>query len=224
MKASVNGTELYYEVTGKEGAPWLVLSHSLACNVRMWDPTVEALKDRYRILNYDMRGHGQSAAPAGPYTLDMLAEDVISLMKSLNIRRAHFAGLSIGGMIGQTLALKNSSLVEKLILADTGHSQPPEAIAQWKERIAIAESKGMQALVDSTMQRWFTDSFRKSEPAKKIAAIIAATPVAGYVGCGRAIMGLNTTGRLKEIRMPVLAIAGEQDPSAPGTRYLGENI
>jgi 3-oxoadipate enol-lactonase len=224
MKASVNGTEIYYELSGKEGAPWLVLSHSLACNVRMWDPTVEALKDRYRILNYDMRGHGQSAAPGGAYTLDMLADDVAALMKHVGIPRAHFAGLSIGGMIGQTLVLKNPALIDRLVLADTGHSQPPEAVAQWKERIAIAESKGMQALVESTMQRWFTESFRKSKPAQDIAAIIAATPVAGYVGCGRAIMGLNTTGRLKDIRLPVLAITGEQDPSAPGTRYIGENV
>ncbi|HYG54718.1 MAG TPA: 3-oxoadipate enol-lactonase [Burkholderiales bacterium] len=224
MKANINGTELYYELSGKEGAPWLVLSHSLACNVRMWDPTVAAFKDRFRILNYDMRGHGQSAAPRVPYTLDMLADDALGLMKQLGIQRAHFAGLSIGGMIGQTIALKNPSVIDKLVLADTGHSQPPEAVAQWKERIAIAESKGMQALVESTMQRWFTEPFRKTPEALKIAAIIAATPVAGYVGCAHAIMGLNTTPRLKEIRMPVLAIAGEQDPSTPGTRYLGENI
>ncbi len=224
MKASVNGTEIYYELQGKEGAPWLVLSHSLACNVRMWDPTVEALKDRFRILNYDMRGHGQSAAPAGAYTLEMLADDVLALMQHAGIRKARFAGLSIGGMIGQTIALTNPSVLDKMVLADTGHSQPPEAIQQWKDRIAIAESKGMKALVDSTMQRWFTESFRKSEPAQKIAAIIAATPVAGYVGCGRAIMGLNTTARLKEIRMPVLAITGAEDPSAPGTKYIGENV
>jgi 3-oxoadipate enol-lactonase len=224
MKASVNGTEIYYELQGKEGAPWLVLSHSLACNVRMWDPTVEAFKDRFRILNYDMRGHGQSAAPAGAYTLDMLADDALALMKHAGITRAHFAGLSIGGMIGQTIALKNPSVFDKLVLADTGHSQPAEAQQQWKERIAIAESKGMKPLVESTMQRWFTEPFRNTPPAKQIADIIAATPVAGYVGCGRAIMGLNTTGRLKEIRMPVLAITGAEDPSAPGTKYLGENI
>jgi 3-oxoadipate enol-lactonase len=224
MKARINGSEIYYELNGKEGAPWLVLSHSLACNVRMWDPTVEALQGSYRILNYDMRGHGQSAAPEGAYTLDMLADDAAGLMKHVGIQRAHFAGLSIGGMIGQTLALKNPSLIEKLVLADTGHSQPPEAVAQWKERIAIAESKGMKPLVESTMQRWFTEPVRDTPPAKRIADIIAATPVAGYVGCARAIMGLNTTGRLKEIRMPVLAITGEQDPSAPGTKYLGENI
>ena len=97
MKAKVNGIELNYEVSGKEGAPWLVFSHSLACNVRMWDPTIAAFKDQYRILNYDMRGHGQSNVPGGAYTLDMLADDVLGLMKELKIERCKFIGLSIGG-------------------------------------------------------------------------------------------------------------------------------
>jgi 3-oxoadipate enol-lactonase len=224
MKAKVNGTELYYEVSGSEGAPWLVLSHSLACTVRMWDPQVAVLKDRYRILNYDMRGHGQSAAPAGPYTLDMLADDVLGLMKELRIERASYMGLSIGGMIGQTLALRQTKLFDKMVLADTSHAQPPEAIKQWEERIRIAQTQGMKPLVPSTMERWFTPSFRESPQAKKIAELIANTPVAGYVGCGQAIMKLHTTARLKEIKLPVLAIAGEADPSAPGTRHIGETV
>jgi 3-oxoadipate enol-lactonase len=224
MKAKVNGTELNYEVSGKEGAPWLVLSHSLACTVRMWDPQVAAFKDRYRILNYDMRGHGASAAPAGPYTLDMLADDVVALMKQLGVQRATFIGLSIGGMIGQMLALRQTKLFDKMVLADTGHNQPPEAIKQWEERIRIAQSQGMRPLVPPTMERWFTPAFRESPPAKKIAELIANTPVAGYVGCGQAIMKLNTTARLKEIKLPVLAIAGEADPAAPGTKYVGENV
>src|SRR5438477_640037 len=130
MKAKVNGSELYYEVSGKEGKPWLVLSHSLACTVRMWDPQVAAFQDRFRILNYDMRGHGASAAPSGAYTLDMLAADVVALMKELKIERATYMGLSIGGMIGQTLALRQTKLFDKMVLADTGHAQPPEALKQ----------------------------------------------------------------------------------------------
>ena len=224
MKAKLNGSELYYEVHGKEGAPWLVLSHSLACSARMWDPQIEAFGDRWRILAYDMRGHGASAAPQGPYSLDMLADDVIALMKHAGIGRATFIGLSIGGMIGQTLALKQPALFERMVLADTGHAQNADALAQWEERIRIAESQGMQALVESTMARWFTEAFRSTPEAKKIAALVAATPVAGYVGCGRAIMKLNTTGRLQDIALPVLAITGEQDASAPGTRYIGENV
>jgi 3-oxoadipate enol-lactonase len=224
MKAKLNGTEISYEIHGKEGAPWLVLSHSLACSARMWDPQIQAFSDRFRILAYDLRGHGASAAPAAPYTLDMLADDVVALMKHAGIERAAFVGLSIGGMIGQTLALKQPQLFERMVLADTGHAQNAEALAQWEERIRIAESQGMQALVDSTMARWFTEGFRNSKDALKIAALIAATPVAGYVGCGRAIMKLSTTDRLKDIGLPVLAITGEQDASAPGTRYIGEHV
>ena len=222
--AKVNGTEINYEIHGKQGSSWLILSHSLACSVRMWDPQVAALKDRYCILNYDMRGHGKSAAPQGPYTLDMLADDVLGLMKELGIKRATYMGLSIGGMIGQTLALKRPELFDKMVLADTGHAQPPEAIKQWEERIRVAQTQGMKALVPSTMERWFTPSFRESPAAKNIAKLIEDTPVAGYVGCGQAIMKLNTTARLKDIKLPVLAIAGEADPSAPGTRHIGENV
>ena len=222
--AKVNGTEINYELHGKQGSSWLILSHSLACSVRMWDPQVAALKDRYCILNYDMRGHGKSAAPQGPYTLDMLADDVLGLMKELGIKRATYMGLSIGGMIGQTLALKRPELFDKMVLADTSHAQPPEAIKQWEERIRVAQTQGMKALVPSTMERWFTPSFRESPPAKKIAKLIEDTPVAGYIGCGQAIMKLNTTARLKDIQLPVLAIAGEADPSAPGTRHIGENV
>ena len=224
MKAKVNGTELYYEIHGKRGTSWLVLSHSLACSTRMWDPQVDAFKGSHCILNYDMRGHGQSAAPAGPYTLEMLADDVLGLMKAVGAERAKFVGLSIGGMIGQTLALKNPGAFEKMVFADTTHTQSPDMIKQWDDRIRIARTQGMKALVPTTMERWFTAPFRDKPEAKKIADIVAATPVEGYVGCGQAIMKLNTTARLKDIKLPVLAITGEADAAAPGTRYIGEHV
>ena len=224
MKTKVNGTELYYELHGSEGAPWLIFSHSLACTVRMWDPQIAAFKDRYRILAYDMRGHGQSAAPAGPYTLDMLADDVLALMKELRIQRARYVGLSIGGMIGQHLALKEPGRFERMVLADTGHTQTPETLKQWEERIRIAQAQGMKPLVAGTMERWFTPAFRESPQAKRIAELIANTPAPGYVGCAQAIMKLNTTARLKDIKLPVLAITGEADAAAAGTRYIGEHL
>jgi 3-oxoadipate enol-lactonase len=226
MKASVNGIEINYEVSGKEGAPWLVLSHSLACTVRMWDPQVEAFKDRFRILNYDMRGHGATSAPQGPYTLDMLADDVLGLVSSLKIQKAVYCGLSIGGMIGQTLAIRGAGPFTKMVLADTTHTQPPEALKQWEDRISIAKSKGMAGLVDGTMERWFTEPYRKKNSAEfqKVRNLVLQTPVAGFVGCGQAIMQLNTTARLKDIKLPVLAITGEQDGAAPGTKYIGENV
>jgi 3-oxoadipate enol-lactonase len=224
MKVKVNGIEINYELHGREGAPWLVLSHSLACSVRMWDPQIQAFKGTHRILAYDMRGHGASSAPAGAYTLEMLADDVLGLAGLLKIENACYCGLSIGGMIGQTLALRARGPFERMVLADTTHTQPPEALKQWEERIRIAESKGMAGVLDSTMERWFTPAFRSSPAARRIAELILATPVAGYVGCGRAIMKLDTTARLKEIRLPLLAITGNEDAAAPGTKYIGENV
>jgi 3-oxoadipate enol-lactonase len=224
MKAKTNGVETNYEIHGKKGAPWLTFSHSLACSLRMWDGQVAEFKDRFQILLYDTRGHGGSEAPKGPYTLDMLAEDLKQLLVQLNIARTSYVGLSMGGMIGQTLVLKEPGLFDRVVLADTGHAQTPETLKQWDERIKTAEGKGMEPLVQPTIERWFTKDFRNTPAANKIAALIRSTPVPGYVGCCQAIARLNTTPRLKEIKRPVLAIAGEQDAAAPGTRYIGENV
>src|SRR3954470_5240154 len=141
-KASINGIQINYEVHGREGAPWVVWSHSLASSVRMWDPQIAAFKDRWRLLVYDMRGHGASDAPEGPYSLDMLADDALALMKHVGAKRAHFVGLSIGGMIGQTIALKAAGVLDRLVLADTGHATNADGVKQWEERIRIAQSKG----------------------------------------------------------------------------------
>ncbi len=226
MKAKVNGIETNSEIHGKEGAPWLTFSHSLACTLRMWEPQVAEFKDRWHILVYDTRGHGASEAPQGPYTLDMLAEDLKQLLEHLDIEKTHYVGLSMGGMIGQTLVLKQPNLFDRVVLADTGHAQTPETRRQWEERIRTAETKGMQPLVQGTLERWFTEPFRNSQPevVKRIADLIQGTPVPGYVGCCQAIANLNTTARLKDIQRPVLAITGEQDAAAPGTRYIGEHV
>jgi 3-oxoadipate enol-lactonase len=226
MKATVNGIDTCYEIHGAEGAPWLTFSHSLACSLRMWDGQIAAFKDLFRILVYDTRGHGASAAPAGPYTLAQLADDLHELLRNLKVTKTHFCGLSMGGMIGQTLALKDADIFDRVVLADTGHAQTPETLKQWEERIRTAETKGMQPLVQPTLERWFTEPFRKNKPdmVKSIGALIAATPVPGYIGCCHAIAKLNTTARLKDIKRPVLAIAGEQDAAAPGTRHIGQAI
>ncbi len=143
MKADVNGISVNFEIHGKEGAPWLVLSHSLACSVRMWDPQIAALKDRYRILAYDTRGHGGTQASKGAYTLELLADDLNALLGHLKITSAHYCGLSMGGMIGQTFALKYPGIFKSLTLADTTSRYPAEAAPLWADRIKTVESKGM---------------------------------------------------------------------------------
>jgi 3-oxoadipate enol-lactonase len=217
MKAKTNGIETNYELHGKEGAPWLVLSHSLACSVRMWDPQIAALKASYRILAYDTRGHGATDAPKGAYTLELLADDLKALLDTLGAKNPHYCGLSMGGMIGQTFALKYPRVFRTLTLADTSSRYPAEAWPLWQDRIRIAEEKGMAPLVEPTLQRWFTEPFRKSQPAPvaAIGKLIAATPVEGYVGCCHAIPKINLTARLKEIKAPILVICGDQDPGTP---------
>ena len=217
MKTRANGIEVNYEIHGKEGAPWLVLSHSLACSVRMWDPQIAALKDKYRVLAYDTRGHGGTEAPKGAYTLEMLADDLSALLKTLGISSAHYCGLSMGGMIGQTFALKYPGVLKTLTLADTTSRYPAEAAPLWAERIRTAESKGMEALAQATVERWFTEPFRNSSPqiVSEVRKLIVSTPVAGYAGCCNAIPKINATARLKEIKCPILVIVGADDPATP---------
>jgi 3-oxoadipate enol-lactonase len=135
----------------------------------------------------------------------------------LRISKAHFVGLSMGGMIGQTFALKYPGVFQSLSLADTTSRYPAEVLPMWQDRIRIAETKGMEALVQATLERWFTEPFRKNQPqvVEKIAASIRTTPVAGYAGCCAAIPKIDVTDRLKELRLPALVICGEQDPATP---------
>ena len=228
MKATVNGIETYYEIHGKEGAPWLVFSHSLACSVRMWDAQVEAFKDRFRVLAYDTRGHGQSAAPKGPYSLEQMADDLHGLLKHLHIDKANYCGLSMGGMIGQTFALKYPGVFQSLVLCDTTSRYPAAAAPMWQERIRIAQSQGMQPLVQPTLERWFTAPFREKhkDEVAKVASQIEKTPVAGYAGCCAAIPKIDVTARLKEIKCPALVICGEDDPGTPPAmaREIQENL
>ena len=228
MKATVNGIETYYEIHGKESAPWLVFSHSLACSVRMWDGEIARHKDKFRVLAYDTRGHGQSAAPKGPYTLEQLADDLHDLLRHLKIEKPHYVGLSMGGMIGQTFALKYPGNLASMTLADTTSRYPAEAAPMWEERIRIAESRGMAPLVQPTLERWFTEPFRKNHPEKvqPVAALIGNTPVAGYAGCCAAIPKINVTARLKEIKTPALVICGENDPGTPPAmaREIQQNL
>jgi 3-oxoadipate enol-lactonase len=215
MKIAANGIQIHCQIEGD--GPWVVLSHSLACSVAMWTPQVAALKGRYRVLSFDTRGHGGSDAPAGAYSLDQLADDAHGLLAALKVERPHFVGLSMGGMIGMTFALKYPGLLRSLVLCDTSSRIPPEAQPVWDDRIRIATTQGMEPLVEPTLKRWFTEAMLARRPAvvDEVAAMIRATPPIGYAGCCYAIPKINTTGRLCEIRCPIQVIVGEQDVGTP---------
>jgi len=217
MRIKANGIQMNYELSGKKGAPVVVLSHSLSSSLLMWNPQMDALNPYFQVLRYDTRGHGNSDTPSGVYTLELLAEDVIQLLDVLGMDRVHFVGLSMGGMIGQCLALNHSNRLKSLALCDTTAVFPAESQPIWEERLGKAHKKGMEALLGETMERWFTPSFLKRNPpmVKLIREQILATPVAGYIGCAEALRRLNYLDRLPEIKMPTLIMVGEDDPGTP---------
>lgn len=217
MQVEANGITVNYRFDGPEDAPVVTMSHSLAANLEMWAPQVEVLQKRYRVLRYDTRGHGGTEAPEGAYTLEMLADDAYALLQALGIERTHFVGLSLGGMIGQTLALKHPGIFLSLALCDTSSRVPGEAVAAWNDRIGIARDKGMAALVDGTIERWFTEPFRASrdDVVAPVRGMIQATPVAGFAGCCEAIKGLNLIELISAIDLPTLIVVGAEDQGTP---------
>ena len=217
MKILANDIQINYELTGQEGGPMVMLSHSLASSMVMWNPQLESLESHFQVLRYDMRGHGDSDAPDGAYTLEQLAEDAVALLDALSIETVHFVGLSIGGMIGQGLALDHGVRLKSLTLCDTSAIMPDEAQPILQERIAAAHENGMAAQVDGTLERWFTPQYLKENPpeVEMIRQQVQATPLAGYIGCSEALRGLNYLERLPAIKLPTLIMVGEEDPGTP---------
>ena len=228
MKITANGISIHYMLEGAESAPVITLSHSLATDLTMWDPQMVSLLKSYRVLRYDTRGHGKTEAPQGPYSLELLAEDVPGLLRALGIEKTLFMGISMGGMIGQVLGLKSPDLLKGLVLCDTSSRVPDEAKPIWNERIETVQKKGMESQVDVTLERWFTPSYRKDHPevVEKITAMIRATNAQGYIGCGHAIRDLNLTEKITAIKVPTLIIVGEDDPGTPvaASQVINEKI
>jgi 3-oxoadipate enol-lactonase len=228
MNIIVNGLSVNYTLEGPAAGPIITMSNSLASNLSMWEPQLPVLTSRYRVLRYDTRGHGGTAATAGPYTLDELTEDVRALLQALGITRTHFIGLSMGGMIGQLMALKYPQMLHSLVLCDTMSRVPTEAKPMWDERIHTAEAQGMAPLVEPTLARWFTEPFRQqgSPVLEQVRTMIRRTPPRGYIGCCHAIAALNLTDHLKAITLPTLIIVGEDDPATPvaASRVIHEQI
>jgi 3-oxoadipate enol-lactonase len=217
MLIKSNSIEINCKLSGKPNAPLVVLSHSLGSSMVMWEPQLAALETAFHVLRYDMRGHGKSEVTRGAYSLEMLGQDVVGLLDALEIERAHFVGLSIGGMIGQELGLNHADRLLSLTLCDTAPVLPEEAKPLFQERMDLARSQGMDSLVEGTLARWFTPLFLEQAPPMlgRIRAQIAATPVDGFVGCSHAILNLNYLDRLEAIDLKTLIIVGEDDIGTP---------
>jgi 3-oxoadipate enol-lactonase len=217
MKAHVNGFSMNFEVSGPETASSVVLHHPLATDLTFWDELTAALAPRFRVVRMDARGHGQSAAPKGPYPFETLAADVIGVMDRCNVARAAFVGLSMGGMIGQYLGLLYPARFSCLVLASTSSRIPDEARSLWSERVIVAREKGMASQVAPALQRWITPATMKDKPAvvTRLSRMIEMTPLEGYIGWCQTIGTLNITNRLAAIKLPTRIIVGAEDPSMP---------
>ncbi|UCF93120.1 MAG: 3-oxoadipate enol-lactonase [Desulfobacterales bacterium] len=217
MKIAAYGIQINYELSGQEGAPVVMLSHSLGSSLAMWNPQIATLEPHFRVLRYDMRGHGGSDAPEGAYSLEQLGNDAVGLLDALAIQKVHWVGLSIGGMIGQSIALNHGPRLQSLVLCDTSAMIPAEAQPILQERIATAREQGLAPLVQGTLERWFTPDYLRRNPpeVERIRQLFLATPVAGYIGCSEAIGHLNYLDRLPEIKTPALIMVGRDDPGTP---------
>jgi 3-oxoadipate enol-lactonase len=198
-----------------DDAPVVVLSNSLGSTYEMWDRRVSELSLSFRVVRYDIRGHGRSPVPDGPYVIDDLVDDVVALLDELGVERAHFVGLSLGGMTGLRLAALSPERVDRLaVLCTSALLGPAQA---WHDRAALVREQGTSAVAEAVVGRWYTTSFAAREPARILAAqqMVAATPAEGYASCCEAIATMDLTQDLAHIWAPTLAIAGAEDHATP---------
>jgi 3-oxoadipate enol-lactonase len=226
MKTKANGIDINYQIDGPEGAPWIVFSNSLATSIAMWDDQAAALKGSFRVLRYDQRGHGGTDAPAGRYPFNTLLADAMGLLDALSIKKAHFAGLSMGGATAAGLAERHPDRFASIIVCDSPCQSTPQSSQQWEERIAIAQKQGIDALVEPTVSRWFpAETVAKNPPhLDKVRAMFRATPVNGFIGCAAALADHDYASAIATVKCPVLFLVGEKDAPAPAIRKLNEKL
>lgn len=203
---------LHHRLDGPQGAPPLLLCNSLGTTLEMWEPQVPALAAGFRLVRYDRRGHGRSPAPPGPYSIEDLGRDVLGLLDDLGLERVSFCGLSLGGIVGMRLASEAPHRIDRLVLCCTAPVLPPRE--QWLERAATVRERGVAAIADAVLARWFTAA--ASEPlTRSFRAMLVATPDEGYAACCEALADADLRGRLGAIEAATLVVSGAEDPVAP---------
>lgn len=221
--------ELNYRLDGPQGAPVLVLSNSLGTDLGMWDAQIPAFTEHFQVLRYDTRGHGQSLVSEGPYSIEQLGRDVLALLDALHIERAHFCGLSMGGLIGQWLGIHASERLNKLVVCNTAAKIGEPSV--WNPRIEMVLRDGpaaMAGLRDASIARWFTADYAQAHPeqVKRITDMLAATSPQGYAANCAAVRDADFRDQLAAIKVPTLVIAGTEDAVTPpsGSHFIQEQV
>ena len=214
-----NGNFLNVKIDGNKNLPKVILSNSLGADTRMWDLQVEALKNKFCVIRYDKRGHGKSSPAQGPYSFDMLENDVIKIMDDLDIEKANFVGLSMGGMTSLGLALKHHKRFDKLVCCAARADMPPPMQDGWNQRIAVVKDNDTAGVVNGSLERWYSENFTKdpanSDVINLSKEMITNTSKEGYIGSCEAIKKLDYLKELSTINKEILYISGEIDMGAP---------
>lgn len=211
--ADLGDVALHWRQDGDPDGPAVVFANALGTDLRIWDRIVGRLPRRYRIIRYDMRGHGLSDCPAPPYSMGALVHDAERLIEALQISRCVFVGLSIGGLVAQGLAVKRPELIAAMVLSNTAAKIGTAQI--WQDRIAQVRQGGIETVADGTMEKWFTRAYRDTPELSLWRNMLTRTPLEGYIGCCNAIAGTDFYTPVSGLHLPVLAIAGSDDGSTP---------
>lgn len=213
----IRDLDVRFRMDGPETAQVVMLAHGILTSHVMWDGVAELLAQRWRVLRYDLRGHGSTTVGQLPYAMSELALDAIALLDKLKIERVHFVGSSLGGMLGQWVGAHHSERIHSLTLANTTAVQ--SAPLAWEQRVNVAREAGLHPLVEPSLQRWFTPGFLRSNcpEVSKMRSIASATPVDGFIGCATVVKDLTQLHLLPRINAPTLVVAGEQDTATTPT-------
>ncbi len=224
--SAADSCRIFYRVEGPPTAPPLILSNSLGTDHMMWQAQASVLNRQFRVIRYDVRGHGASDAFHTEYTLEQLGRDVLAVADRLNLNRFLFCGLSLGGLTGQWLGVNAPERIESLVLAGTSAHFPPAEM--WDERIAAVKDTGMASLSDLTLERFFTRRFHQAQPTTiaLFRHIFEHMEPQGYLGCCAALKSADMRDQLRKITAPTLVISGEHDPSTPPERgeFIADQI
>ena len=228
MQLTINGLDTRYVLSNEGGGPWLTFIHQLGGDLSVWDQLAGYFRDDFTVLRYDVRGHGHTAVPPRGYQVTDLAGDLAALLDALGAPSTHIVGMSMGGMIAQQFALDYPSRIDTLTLADTAAGTPADKRGVWDQRAASARSDGMKALASGSLDRWFTPDFHSSHPEaiEAIREVYESTPSEGFALASEALRDFDVRGRLAELKVPTLAVAGTHDIGTPPalTKEIAEGI